>query len=96
MTGQSLRLFLLCVTTLLALVVSTASRATDFKPAACADSTPHKVRMVTVAPGVQLQVIDWGGSGQAMSAVRSPCLATRADRIGSTPSLVKNIRSNAW
>ena len=66
MTIQSLRLFLLCVTALLALVVPTASRASDFKPAACVDNTPHKVRMVQVAPGAELEVLDWGGSGKAM------------------------------
>jgi pimeloyl-ACP methyl ester carboxylesterase len=36
------------------------------KPAACEDNTPHKVRFVTVAPGVRLEVLDWGGSGEAM------------------------------
>jgi pimeloyl-ACP methyl ester carboxylesterase len=27
------------------------------------DSSPHKIQMVTVEPGVQLEVLDWGGSG---------------------------------
>jgi pimeloyl-ACP methyl ester carboxylesterase len=27
------------------------------------DSSPHKVRFVTVAPDVKLEVLDWGGSG---------------------------------
>lgn len=27
------------------------------------DPTPHEVRFVTVAPGVRLEVVDWGGSG---------------------------------
>jgi non-heme chloroperoxidase len=36
------------------------------KPAACEDNTPHKTRFVTVAPNVQLEVLDWGGSGEAM------------------------------
>lgn len=40
--------------------------ATSLKPAACQDNTPHKVRFVTVAPGVALEVLDWGGSGPAM------------------------------
>lgn len=35
-------------------------------PAACQDNTPHKVQFVTVAPGVKLEVLDWGGSGNAM------------------------------
>jgi pimeloyl-ACP methyl ester carboxylesterase len=35
-------------------------------PAACTDSTPHKEQFITVAPGVNLQVLDWGGSGETM------------------------------
>ncbi len=35
-------------------------------PPACQDRTPHKVQMVPVAPGVNLEVLDWGGSGEAM------------------------------
>ena len=30
------------------------------------DSTPHKVQMVTVEPGAQLEVLDWGGSGKPL------------------------------
>lgn len=30
------------------------------------DSTPHVSRFVTVAPNVRLEVLDWGGSGNAM------------------------------
>ena len=37
------------------------SPASDFKPAACTDTTPHEIRMVRVAPGVELEVLDWGG-----------------------------------
>ena len=63
----STRLFFLGVTALLSLAVPpTASGADDFKPAACVDNTPHAVRMVEVAPGVELEVIDWGGSGPPM------------------------------
>ena len=40
--------------------------ATDHKPAACEDHTPHEIRMVKVAPGVELEVLDWGGTGKAM------------------------------
>jgi non-heme chloroperoxidase len=36
------------------------------KPAACEDNTPHKVQFITVSPGVQLEVLDWGGSREAM------------------------------
>ena len=64
-TKHSLRLFFYCAS-LLAVVAPTVSRASDFKPAACVDTTPHKVRMVKVAPGVELEVLDWGGKGPAM------------------------------
>jgi non-heme chloroperoxidase len=30
------------------------------------DSSPHKVQMVTVEQGVQLEVLDWGGSGRPL------------------------------
>ena len=30
------------------------------------DSSPHKVRMVAVEQGVQLEVLDWGGSGRPL------------------------------
>lgn len=30
------------------------------------DASPHTVRFVTVAPGVRLEVLDWGGKGPAM------------------------------
>jgi pimeloyl-ACP methyl ester carboxylesterase len=37
------------------------------KPGACVESTPYKaVKFVTVAPGVKLEVLDWGGSGEVM------------------------------
>jgi non-heme chloroperoxidase len=36
------------------------------KPKECRDDTPHEGKFVTVAPGVNLEVLDWGGSGQAM------------------------------
>ncbi len=28
------------------------------------DSSPHQIRFVTVEPGVQLEVLDWGGNGE--------------------------------
>jgi non-heme chloroperoxidase len=31
-----------------------------------ADSSPHSIQMVTVEPGVQLEVLDWGGSGRPL------------------------------
>ena len=30
------------------------------------DTSGHKVRMVTVEPGVQLEVLDWGGTGETL------------------------------
>ncbi len=32
----------------------------------CFDTSPHKTVLVTVAPGVQLEVLDWGGTGETM------------------------------
>jgi non-heme chloroperoxidase len=37
------------------------------KPAACVETTPYEaVKFVTVALGVKLEVLDWGGSGEVM------------------------------
>jgi len=36
------------------------------QPAGCLDATPHDVTFVTVEPGVQLEVLDFGGAGEAM------------------------------
>lgn len=33
------------------------------RPAPWSDTSPHVVTFVTVAPGVQLEVLDWGGTG---------------------------------
>jgi hypothetical protein len=32
----------------------------------CFDTSPHKTILVTVAPDVQLEVLDWGGAGDTM------------------------------
>ena len=66
MMTRLLRLSSLGVAALLMLAAPAAVWATDHKPAACADHTPHKVRFVKVAPGVELEVLDWGGKGKAM------------------------------
>ena len=66
MMSRLLPLYLLGVAALPMLTAPTAVWATDQKPAACADHTPHKVRFVKVAPGVELEVLDWGGKGKAM------------------------------
>jgi pimeloyl-ACP methyl ester carboxylesterase len=41
-------------------------RGRPARPAACRDTTPHRVTFVEVEPGVRLEVLDWGGSGEAM------------------------------
>ena len=66
MTKRSMQLVTLGVAALMALAAPSAPRAADFKPAGCVDTTPHKLRMVRVAPGVELEVIDWGGTGKPM------------------------------
>src|ERR1700744_4400871 len=50
----------LCLATLLALT-ATASHGQDQ-----IDRSPHTVQFVTVEPGVQLEVVDWGGSGSPL------------------------------
>ena len=57
---------LLVAAVLLAFGPPSVARATDHKPAVCEDHTPHEVRFVKVAPGVKLEVLDFGGSGDAM------------------------------
>ncbi len=43
-----------------------------YKPPGCVDTPPYDIplfkaeRFVTVAPGVKLEVLDWGGSGEVM------------------------------
>src|SRR5262249_11885664 len=34
--------------------------------ASCSDNAGHKVTFVTVEPGVQLEVLDWGGTGETL------------------------------
>ncbi|MFZ1426612.1 MAG: alpha/beta hydrolase [Geminicoccaceae bacterium] len=63
---QSLRMSALAATALLTLGAPTTARATEHKPAGCEDRTPHAIRKVQVAPGVELEILDWGGSGKAM------------------------------
>jgi pimeloyl-ACP methyl ester carboxylesterase len=65
-TKSLLVLLSLGATVLTACGAPTAVRATRNEAAACVDDTPHTIRFVTVAPGVDLEVIDWGGAGEAM------------------------------
>ena len=45
------------------------SRHRPAPPAACRDATPHKQMFVRVAPGVSLEVLDWGGPQKARTLV---------------------------
>jgi non-heme chloroperoxidase len=44
-------------------VGSTSAAANN---ASCFDTSPHKTRFITVEPNVQLEVLDWGGTGDTM------------------------------
>jgi non-heme chloroperoxidase len=63
---RSLRRAVLGALALLTCGAPMVACAPDNKPAVCVDNTPHTIRFVTVAPGVQLEVVDWGGSGAPM------------------------------
>jgi len=56
----------LCTFWLLLFSFSTMDATRAAAPRACVDNTPHKEKFVTVAPNVNLQVIDWGGTGETM------------------------------
>ena len=49
---------------ILTLISADAASAAPQMPARCLDTTPHMETMVAVGPGVQLQVLDWGGAGK--------------------------------
>jgi non-heme chloroperoxidase len=51
---------------LLAALVAACAREAPRAPVAYADPTSHRVGQVTVAPGVQLETVDWGGSGPVL------------------------------
>jgi len=46
-------------------IQSTAASAQG-TPTGCVDRSAHKATFITVAPGVQLEVLDWGGTGEPM------------------------------
>jgi non-heme chloroperoxidase len=57
------------IRSLAALAVSLAARANvaaQSSPGALGDSVPAAVRFIGVQPNVQLEVLDWGGTGQPM------------------------------
>lgn len=45
------------------LLLACSEQANRAQDAAWTDPSPHRVSMVTVAPGVRLEVLDWGGKG---------------------------------
>jgi pimeloyl-ACP methyl ester carboxylesterase len=50
---------------LLALVIGSYAQETS-EVNDWADESPHQVRFVTVTPGIQLEVLDWGGNGDGI------------------------------
>jgi len=55
-----------CICAIQLAACSPAHDAPTQQPSAWTDPSPHQVRMVTVAPGVRLEVLDWGGTGTPM------------------------------
>src|SRR5262245_20809652 len=55
-----------CLTTLLAAVACGQASAVPDTPVAWQDPSPHRVQHVSVEEGVQLEVLDWGGTGRAV------------------------------
>jgi non-heme chloroperoxidase len=61
----------LCALALVALVACSRDKGRGEAPAAAAaapwvDPSPHRVSLVTIRPGVRLEVLDWGGQGTAL------------------------------
>lgn len=56
---------LIAVSGLIALLAATGSVAPK-DDVSCIDTSPHATTFVTVAPGVRLEVLDWGGAGDPM------------------------------
>jgi non-heme chloroperoxidase len=57
---------LLVMLLLLGVLSLAAGASAGRTPTAWTDPSPHKVRMVDVAPGVTVEVLDWGGEGRAV------------------------------
>ncbi len=55
---------LLVLLLLIGVLSLAAGAAAGQAAAAWTDPSPHQVRMVDVAPGVKLEVLDWGGTGR--------------------------------
>jgi pimeloyl-ACP methyl ester carboxylesterase len=58
---QTIGMIAALASVLVSACMPSGSRAAQ--PTAWADPTPHRTRFVSVAPGVALEVLDWGGSG---------------------------------
>lgn len=57
--------WLISASALVGLVAATGLVAAN-DDVSCFDTSPHKTTFVTVEPGVQLEVLDWGGRGEPM------------------------------
>jgi pimeloyl-ACP methyl ester carboxylesterase len=53
----------LCAEVLLLMACGSGQRIEQAQGTAWTDPSPHRVSMVTVAPDVRLEVLDWGGAG---------------------------------
>jgi non-heme chloroperoxidase len=56
----------LFVVLLLLLLLASPIAASTQESAEWHDPSPHRTTLVTVEDGVQLEVLDWGGSGRAI------------------------------
>jgi non-heme chloroperoxidase len=57
------------------------------KPAAIPDSSSHLIRFITVDKGVQLEVLDWGGTGRPVVLLHGMGAATAHDFDAFAPQL---------
>src|SRR3954467_12333823 len=57
--------WLIAPSVLIGLITATGLAAAK-DDVSCFDTSPHTVTFVTVAPGVRLEVLDWGGTGNPM------------------------------
>src|SRR5262245_1764363 len=64
--GAGLGRYVLNVPTTSVRSASPATQDNEANNASCLDDAGHKVTFVTVEPDVQLEVLDWGGTGETM------------------------------
>src|SRR4051812_4179722 len=65
-TGAGLGRYVLNLPTMSVGSASPATQDNAANNACCFDNAGHKVTFVTVEPGVQLEVLDWGGTGEPL------------------------------